>query len=60
MTKALPASSADGMAPKNGAFVARIGPIPEGFVAWSVGVVALLALVYWIGTRSPIRRKGEG
>lgn len=35
----------------------RIGPVPEGFVAWFVGVTLLLACVYWIGTRSPIRRK---
>ncbi len=36
--------------------IGRTGPIPEGFVAWLVGMVALLALVAWIGTRSPIRR----
>ncbi|QXC61533.1 c-type cytochrome [Aquihabitans sp. G128] len=35
----------------------RIGPVPEGFVAWFVGVTALLACVFWIGTRSPIRRR---
>ena len=35
--------------------IGRTGPIPEGFVAWLVGMVALLALVAWIGTRSPIR-----
>ncbi len=35
----------------------RIGPVPEGFVAWFVGVTLLLACVYWIGTRSPIRRR---
>ena len=35
----------------------RIGPVPEGFVAWSVGIVLLLASVFWIGTRSPIRRR---
>lgn len=34
----------------------RVGPVPEGFVAWSVGVVLLLACVFWIGTRSPARR----
>ena len=34
----------------------RAGPIPEGFVAWLVGMVALLALAAWIGTRSPIGR----
>jgi ubiquinol-cytochrome c reductase cytochrome c subunit len=37
--------------------IGRTGPIPEGFVAWLVGMVALLALVAWIGTRSPIRRR---
>jgi ubiquinol-cytochrome c reductase cytochrome c subunit len=37
--------------------IGRTGPIPEGFVAWLVGMVALLALVMWIGTRSPIRRR---
>jgi len=35
----------------------RIGPVPEGFVAWFVGVTALLACVFWIGTRSPIGRR---
>ncbi|MGH9235538.1 MAG: cytochrome bc1 complex diheme cytochrome c subunit [Acidimicrobiales bacterium] len=38
--------------------IGRTGPIPEGFVAWLVGMVALLALVAWIGTRSPIGRRG--
>ena len=37
--------------------IGRIGPIPEGFVAWSIGMVALLGLVAWIGTRSPITRR---
>lgn len=37
--------------------IGRTGPIPEGFVAWLAGVPALLALVAWIGTRSPIRRR---
>src|SRR5918998_884707 len=36
--------------------IGRTGPIPEGFVSWLVGMVALVALVAWIGTRSPIRR----
>jgi ubiquinol-cytochrome c reductase cytochrome c subunit len=36
--------------------IGRTGPIPEGFVAWLVGMSALLGLVAWIGTRSPIRR----
>lgn len=35
--------------------IGRTGPIPEGFVAWLIGMVALLALVAWIGTRSPLR-----
>jgi quinol---cytochrome-c reductase cytochrome c subunit len=35
--------------------IGRTGPIPEGFVAWLIGLVALLALVGWIGTRSRIR-----
>jgi ubiquinol-cytochrome c reductase cytochrome c subunit len=39
--------------------IGRTGPIPEGFVAWLVGVPALLALVAWIGTRSPIRRRSR-
>jgi ubiquinol-cytochrome c reductase cytochrome c subunit len=34
--------------------IGRTGPIPEGFVAWLIGLVALLVLVAWIGTRSPI------
>ena len=40
--------------------IGRTGPIPEGFVAWLVGMVALLGLVAWIGTRDPIRRTGGG
>lgn len=36
--------------------IGRTGPIPEGFVAWLIGMVALLGLVAWIGTRSPIRQ----
>jgi ubiquinol-cytochrome c reductase cytochrome c subunit len=35
--------------------IGRTGPIPEGFVAWLIAIPALLALVAWIGTRSPIR-----
>jgi ubiquinol-cytochrome c reductase cytochrome c subunit len=37
--------------------IGRTGPIPEGFVAWLVGIPALLAIVGWIGTRDPIRRR---
>jgi ubiquinol-cytochrome c reductase cytochrome c subunit len=39
--------------------IGRTGPIPEGFVAWLIALPALLALVAWIGTRSPIRRAGH-
>ena len=48
-------------APKDpgGIPMGRIGPVPEGFVAWFVGVTLLLACVYWIGTRSPIRRRSR-
>lgn len=45
---------------KGGLAIGRVGPVPEGFVAWSVGVVLLLACVFWIGTRSPIRRRARG
>jgi ubiquinol-cytochrome c reductase cytochrome c subunit len=37
--------------------IGRTGPIPEGFVAWLVGMITLLVLVGWIGTRDPIRRR---
>jgi ubiquinol-cytochrome c reductase cytochrome c subunit len=41
--------------------IGRTGPIPEGFVAWLIGMAALLVLVAWIGTRSPVRRDaGDG
>lgn len=40
--------------------IGRTGPIPEGFVAWLFGMTALLVLVAWIGTRSPIRKRGTG
>lgn len=37
----------------------RIGPVPEGFAAWFIGVTLMLACVFWIGTRSPIRKNRE-
>lgn len=37
--------------------IGRTGPIAEGFVAWLVGMVALIGAVAWIGTRSPVRRR---
>ena len=39
--------------------IGRTGPIPEGFVAWIVGIPAFLLLTVWIGTRSPIRKRRE-
>jgi ubiquinol-cytochrome c reductase cytochrome c subunit len=35
--------------------IGRIGPVPEGFVAWFFGAGALLAVVAWIGTRAPAK-----
>jgi ubiquinol-cytochrome c reductase cytochrome c subunit len=29
----------------------HIGPVPEGFVGWIIGLGAMLAAAYWIGTR---------
>ncbi|MEY2403977.1 MAG: ubiquinol-cytochrome c reductase cytochrome c subunit [Acidimicrobiaceae bacterium] len=39
--------------------IGRIGPVPEGFVAWFFGAGALLAIVAWIGTRAPARGSPE-
>jgi ubiquinol-cytochrome c reductase cytochrome c subunit len=39
--------------------IGRTGPVPEGFVAWLVGMVAFVGLVYWIGTRNPIEKRAE-
>jgi ubiquinol-cytochrome c reductase cytochrome c subunit len=39
--------------------IGRTGPIPEGFVAWLIGMVALIGLVMWIGTRNPIPKRPE-
>ncbi len=36
---------------RGGLPLGRVGPIPEGFVTWVVGVGALLLAVGWIGTR---------
>ncbi|MEY2421492.1 MAG: ubiquinol-cytochrome c reductase cytochrome c subunit [Acidimicrobiaceae bacterium] len=40
--------------------IGRIGPVPEGFVAWFFGAGALLAIVAWIGTRAPARNLKGG
>ncbi len=37
---------------RGGAPLGRIGPVPEGLVAWLVGVGALVLLMRWIGDRS--------
>ena len=40
--------------------IGRTGPVPEGFVALTFGIGALLAAVAWIGTRAPARRAAAG
>jgi ubiquinol-cytochrome c reductase cytochrome c subunit len=37
--------------------IGRVGPIPEGFVAWLLGMGTFLVLVAWIGTRNPVRAR---
>jgi ubiquinol-cytochrome c reductase cytochrome c subunit len=37
--------------------IGRVGPIPEGFVAWLLGMGSFLLLVAWIGTRNPVRAR---
>ena len=36
---------------RGGQPLGHIGPVPEGFVAWIIGLGAMLATAYWIGTR---------
>jgi len=43
-----------------GAPLGRVGPVPEGFVALTLGIGVLLAAVFWIGTRSRIERRRQG
>lgn len=38
---------------RGGAPLGRVGPIPEGLVAWIIGVGLLLLATFWIGTREP-------
>jgi hypothetical protein len=38
-----------------GLAIGRVGPVPEGFIAWFFGIGAFLAAAAWIGTRSPAR-----
>lgn len=37
---------------RGGAPLGRVGPVPEGVVAWLVGLGAMLAATLWIGTRT--------
>jgi ubiquinol-cytochrome c reductase cytochrome c subunit len=41
--------------------IGRIGPVPEGFVAWSLGMGLLVVAVAWIGSRLVLaaRRRGS-
>jgi ubiquinol-cytochrome c reductase cytochrome c subunit len=36
---------------RGGASLGRIGPVAEGFVAWAVGLLALVLVIRWIGSR---------
>jgi ubiquinol-cytochrome c reductase cytochrome c subunit len=44
---------------RGGLPIGRTGPVPEGFVALTFGIGALLGAVAWIGTRAPIRPETE-
>jgi ubiquinol-cytochrome c reductase cytochrome c subunit len=44
---------------RGGLPIGRTGPVPEGFVALTFGIGLLLVAVAWIGTRSPVRRRGS-
>jgi ubiquinol-cytochrome c reductase cytochrome c subunit len=39
--------------------IGRVGPVPEGFVAWVLGIGILIVTVEWIGSRL-VRRAGAG
>jgi len=36
---------------KGGFGLGHLGPLPEGFVAWVIGLMAMLGVARWIGTR---------
>ncbi|MGH9012125.1 MAG: cytochrome bc1 complex diheme cytochrome c subunit, partial [Acidimicrobiia bacterium] len=38
---------------RGGAPLGRLGPVPEGMVAWLAGLFPMLAAALWIGTREP-------
>lgn len=40
---------------RGGAGLGHLGPVPEGFVAWSLGIGAIVLFVRWLGKRSRIR-----
>jgi ubiquinol-cytochrome c reductase cytochrome c subunit len=40
--------------------IGRVGPVPEGFVAWFVGIGILIVSVVWIGSRLVRARAGAG
>jgi ubiquinol-cytochrome c reductase cytochrome c subunit len=35
---------------RGGQNLGHLGPIPEGLIAWMVGLLSLILLVRWIGT----------
>ena len=43
---------------RGGADIGGVGPVPEGFVAWGVGMGACFAIVLFVGHRR-VRRPGE-
>jgi len=45
---------------RGGLPIGRTGPVPEGAVAWFVGIGAFLVAVAWIGSRSPARPVDHG
>jgi ubiquinol-cytochrome c reductase cytochrome c subunit len=36
---------------RGGYGLGHLGPLPEGFVAWVIGLMAMLGVARWIGTR---------
>jgi ubiquinol-cytochrome c reductase cytochrome c subunit len=39
-----------------GASLGRVGPVPEGFVAWVFGIGAILLIARWLGAPTRIAR----
>ena len=42
-----------------GANLGHLGPVPEGLIAWTVGLLSLLLIVRFLGTRLPSRHEGD-